>query len=501
MLTITLAGTDITSQIDQNQFQVQQIIGPQKNTTALIYKKFGSRTYTPAVFDTVLIQDGASTIFGGRVATVTEAPINPANGVVYQIDCTDYSIDLDSMLVSKEYDNMTIGAIIADMLTIFAPTFTGNNVNCGFTITKIVFNQVTISQALKRLANMVQYDWFVDPSKDIHFSPKNMVLAPFNLTDTSGNYVNSSLKTVFDGTQIANSVKVRGGTYRGAPYTDTITVKGSVTASWVLPYKFVKSTITISINSVAKTIGSYGVDTLASFDVLYRDSDQSIQIASPLADGSTIAFSGTPIIPVLAVAADAASIAKYGTREKLVTDTSIIDIDTARQRATIELAAYKDAHAELYFDTYVPGLNIGQVINLNSAIRGFNDDYLIRQMTCRIHTPTSLVYSIVGVSIRAFTFIDVLQAILTPPDTPIDPDEVSEVIKTDLATVTIGELITLHSSPDHTDAATVTFSENIAKDPLGAGVSPLWVLGPYIPSGVSDTKRVINMDRSQADLY
>lgn len=501
MLTITLAGTDLTSQIDQNQFQVQQIIGPQKNTTTLIYKKFGTRSYVPQVFDTVLIQDGTSTIFGGRIATVTETPVNPAAGVVYQLDCTDYSIDLDSMLVSKEYDGMTIGAIIADILLNFAPTFTGTHVNCGFTLTKIVFNQVTISQALKRLANLVQYDWFVDPVKDIHFAPKYTTLAPFNLTDTSGNYVNSSLQTIFDGTQIANSIKVRGGTYLGTTYSDTITVKGSVTASWVLPYKFDVSSLTITINGTSKIVGVYGKNTFLNADVLYRDADQSIQVLNPLADGSTVAFSGTPLIPVLAVAADAGSIALYGTREKLITDTSTVDIDTARQRATIELAAYKDPQGELDFDTYVPGLNIGQVINLTSAIRGLNEDYLIRQMTCTVHTPTSLKYSIVAVSVRAFTFIDVLQALLTPADTPIDPDEVSEVIKTDLATITVGELITLHSSPDHTDAATVTIAENIAKDPLGAGVSPLWVLGPYVPSGVSDTKRVINTDRTPADVY
>src|SRR5690348_12503735 len=129
-LTITLAGVDITNEIDQNNFQVQQVIGTQKNTTTLFYKKFGSRSYTPAVFDTVLIQDGTNTIFGGRIVTVTLTPINPAQGVVYELNCADYSIDLDAMLVSKEYDNMAIGDIIADILTNFAPTFTGNKVSC-----------------------------------------------------------------------------------------------------------------------------------------------------------------------------------------------------------------------------------------------------------------------------------------------------------------------------------------------------------------------------------
>jgi hypothetical protein len=310
-----------------------------------------------------------------------------------------------------------------------------------------------------------------------------------------------SLQTSFDGTQLANSVKVRGGTYQGSTYSDTITVKGSVTASWVLPYKFDETTLTITINGVSKTVGVYGQSTFATKDVLYRSSDQSISVASPLADASTIAFSGTPLIPVLAIAADAASIALYGTREKLITDTSIVDINIARQRAAIELAAYKDPHAELQFDTYTAGLNIGQVINLTSSIRGFSEDYIIRQMTCRVRTPTSLIYSIVAVSVRAFTLIDVLTLLLQPADTPIDPNEVSEIIKTDLATVTIGEAITLHSSPDHTDTATVTIGESIAHDPLGSGVAPTWVLGPYIPSGTSDTKRVINIDHASAVLY
>jgi uncharacterized membrane protein len=498
---VTLAGSDLTAQISKDQLQVQQIIGAQRDTATLIYRKFGTRSYVPTMFDSVLIRDGGVSIFGGRVINITELPINPASGVEYQIDCADYSIDLDAELVSQAYNNMTVGAIIADILTNFSTGFTGNNVSCTFTVTAIVFNQVPISQALKRLADLVQYNWYVDAAKDVHFFPKYLELAPYNLTDTSGNYLNGTLQTLQDGTQLANSVKVRGGTYRGTTYSDTITVKGSVTASWVLPYKFDEPTLTISINSVSKTVGIYGKDTFSTKDVLYRDQDQSIQLASPLADGSTIAFSGTPLIPVLAVAADAASIALYGTREKLVEDTSITDIDTARQRAIVELAAYKNPMGQANFDTLTPGLHVGQVITVNSTLRGVNDDFIIRQATFTYYSPTAFKYSIQAVTVRAFSLIDLLQQLLLPANMPIDPNEVSEIIKTDLGEVTITELITLHSSPDHTHTATVTISENIAHDPLGAHVGPLWVLGPYIPSGVSDTKRVINVDRTPSDVY
>jgi hypothetical protein len=304
-----------------------------------------------------------------------------------------------------------------------------------------------------------------------------------------------------DGTQIANQVKVRGGTYVGATFSDTITVKGSVTKSWVLPYKFDESTITITINGVSKTVGVYGQDDFTTKDVLYRDADQSIQVQNALSDGNTIAFSGTPLIPVLAVAADAPSIASYGVREKIIEDSSITDLNVARQRAIAELTAYKDPLQNGQFDTYSAGLRTGQVININSARRGVSTDYIIQTLTFQMRTPSTFVYTAQLVTVKTFTLIEILQSLLQPVAEPIDPNEVSEIIKVDLSSITISESITETTTPNHTDTASITLSENVAYDPLGAHVGPNWVIGPYIPSGVSDTKRVINVDRTPADVY
>src|SRR5690349_19800883 len=133
-ITVTLAGVDRTSQIDQDSLEVQQIIGAQRDTARLIYKKFGSRSYVPAALDTVLIADGSTSIFGGRVTNITQLNLNNADGIVYQLDCADYSIDLDSELVSQQYDSMTVEAIIADILANYATGFTGTSVTCAFTV-------------------------------------------------------------------------------------------------------------------------------------------------------------------------------------------------------------------------------------------------------------------------------------------------------------------------------------------------------------------------------
>lgn len=501
-VSISLAGVDRTQDIDQDGLSVQQILGSQRDTATLFYKKYGAKSYVPQVFDTVLITDGAMKVLAGRVTAVTQLPISAADGISFQIDCADYSIDLDSLLVSATYSGQTVQAIIADIVANYAPGFTTANVSCSFMVPSIVFNQVPISQALRKLANLMKYDWYVDPDKDLHFYPKYTELAPFGLTDSSGNYVNKSLQTAAEGTQIANVVKVRGGIYNGALFSDKITVSGNVSLSFPLPYQFANLSVTLDTGGgpVAKTIGIKNIDSFPGVDVLYDYQAQTIEFPSVLAAGNIIAFSGNPKIPVLAIASDAPSIAAYGTREKIIEDSSIIDLDVARQRAVAELAAYKDPQQQARFTTYTPGLRTGQVININSARRGINTDFIIRAVTFRMRTPTDFFYEVELVTIRTYTLIEVLQSLLQPADAQLDPNEVSEVIKTDLQAITIVESITRRSA-DGTDVATVTISENIVKDPLGAGVAPTWVLGPYIPSSVSDTNRVINLDRGSAVLY
>ena len=98
------------------------------------------------------------------------------------------------------------------------------------------------------------------------------------------------------------------------------------------------------------------------------------------------------------------------------------------------------------------------------------------------------------VTTRQFGLIELLQQLLLPDPQQADDAEVAETIKTDTAEVTIDELITTVSP--YQDFVTVTLAESILRDPLGAGVSPTWVLGNYIPTSQSDTKRMGRLDYS-----
>ena len=101
--------------------------------------------------------------------------------------------------------------------------------------------------------------------------------------------------------------------------------------------------------------------------------------------------------------------------------------------------------------------------------------------------PNTFGYQVELVSTKRYGLIELLQKILEPETLDSDEVEVSEEIFTDTQEVSIAEEITNITPVD--DEQTISIAESILKDPLGAGVEPIWVLGPYTPTGQNDTKR------------
>lgn len=345
MITVEVNSNNITDLVVFPSLAVKQNLTNQADTAGFTVRKYGDRTFVPQFNDDVVIYDGATKIFGGTVLQVTETVESGAGGVVFAVTCADYTYEMDKPLVSRVYEDETIADIIDDLITAYAPGFTSNHVSSSFVVEKIVFNQLPISQCLKRLAEIIRYDWYVDEEKDIHFFAKETNLAPYNLTDTDGNYLYQSLTRTLDGSQVVNRVKVRGGEYNGASFTDTLTVVGNDSKSFKLPYRFANLEIELDTGSgfLSQTVGVDFIDDFTSKDVLYNFQEQTIRFENPLSDGDQIRFTGNPKTRVLGVAEDPASIAQYGKIEKLIRDDSIQSNAIARRRAQAELYAYAQA--------------------------------------------------------------------------------------------------------------------------------------------------------------
>jgi len=493
MIQILVNTVDVTDQIEQGTLEVVQRITNQVDSANFSVRKAGSKTLTPAYGDDIEIYDGATKIFGGTIISVQQAPTAGPGGIEYDVRCVDHTYAFDQTLASKTYTGNSITAIITDLVSSYAPTFTVANVSSGFIIEKIVFNQVPLSTCLKRLADIVNYDWYIDEEKDVHFFQKYANTAPFNLTDTDGNHLYKTLRRNSDGSQVANRIKVRGGEYNGATYSDSITVSGNNSKAFTLPYRF--ANLTVSLNTVAQNVGIDFIDDFTSEDVLYNFAEQMIRFENNLADGDVITFTGNPKVPVFAVAEDPVSIAEYGKIEKLLRDNSIESNAVARRRANAELYAYAEPVIDAKFKTYTAGLRAGMLITIQSDNQAIaSEELMIKNLSFRMRDHGNFTYEAELVSTKRYDFITLLQKILEPDPRPSDEREVSEEIFTDTQIITVQEETEFVAA--FADEAQVEAQENMVIDPFGDETDAIYVLSPYSPTSQTDPKRPGRLDIS-----
>jgi hypothetical protein len=489
MIQTKINSTDRTSLIYTDSLTVEQQLTNLVDTCSFKLRK--NTTFNPSYGDDIEVYDGTTQIFGGTILKVDESTLSAGDkGIVYQITAVDYTYEMDKKLVSKTYENETIKDIITDILSEYAPDFDADNVDSGFEIKKIVFNQIPTSQCIKKLAEATRYDWYVDENKSVHFFEKSTNTAPFDLTDTDGNYIYKSLSRIIDGSQIVNTVKVRGGEYNGDTYTDSITVSGDATKSFKLPYKM--ANLTIEVNSVSQTVGVDFIDDFTNKDVLHNFQDQSFNFENSLNDGDVIEFSGNPKIRVFAISEDTVSKSKHGTIEKLIRDNSIKDNTVARRRANAELYAYAEELIEARFTTYTSGLRAGMKINIQSDNRDSNDDLIIKRLKFRARTPETFYYEADCITTKTVDLITMLAKILEPETLDIDEVEVSEQIFADTAdiSITADEGII----PPEEDFNDIEIQEDINLNPIDPEDIE-WVYGYYFPTSDSDVKRMAKYDR------
>ncbi|MBI5071838.1 hypothetical protein HZB93_03040 [Candidatus Falkowbacteria bacterium] len=494
MLVIKINSVEKTDLIDWSSFAKSEVLTNQVDTLEFEMKNYGAKIYKPNILDVVEVWNGSTKIFGGMITNIDEV----VKGRVFRrkIKCKDYSQELDRKCVVETYTSQTVNAIIADILATYCPGFTAVNVSCSLTVDFIAFNYEQPSKCLQQLAELFNYDWYIDYDKDVHFFSKESNLAPFDLDDTSGKFVWDSLVLNRKADQIRNVIYVRGGEYKGSSYTETkISVNGSETV-FTFGYKY--ADISVTKGGAAQTVGIDFIHDPALYDCLYNFNEKAIKFRSDNKPGAgvAVAITGLPYIPVIVKIQENASVALYGEYEFKIIDNSIDSKEGARQRAKAELYAYADQISEGNFRSYETGLKVGQKIHLNSVVWGYDEWFTINRIDSIIRKPDTgeMEHTCSLVTTRTMGMIEILQKLLTMEDKKIEikKDEVLDKIETVQEEVSITELVTKYANISIAEAISV--SENVRRDPWGAGVINL-VLGPYTPTGDSDSKRPIWLDR------
>lgn len=522
-IAIKINNVDKTADVNWQSFDLESVLTKEVDVLKFLIKNYGSKTYRPALNDEVVVldTDGTTRIFGGIVVE-TEDTIE-AQVRYYSVRCKDFSQLLDRRVAVKVYTNMAVNAIVADLMSVYAPTFT--TVGCTSTalVRKVVFNYEPLSRCLKRLADTLgDHDWYVDYYKDVHFFQNSTEFAPFSLIEPAqpypadgGNFIWNSLNINRNIHQLRNKIFVRGSDF------EDLTDKGETTEAdgekvlYRLGYNYRAVVIKKGVAGSAVdgdgiptgggwttlSVGIEGVDNPVSFDVLWNKNSRHIRFREnnkPIA-GDLINGTGKRVFPVIAEVTDNTSLTAYGAYEFAILDKSIKSKEAATQRALAELKKYGKKITDASFRTYKSGLKTGQEILVSIPSLGLNEPVTITRIRTKMRTPDTgtpqFEYSVQCVGSENVTMIDLLSKFQSGDplqNITIGEDEVLDRIQTFFEEINLAEVWNVNSPADESFTETIIYNTNPCGDrvnPWGLNNDQIWVAGSYFMTDCSDKKR------------
>lgn len=499
MITVEIDSTDRTSVINFGSLIKKDNINQLVDTGGFTVDYHDGQTFRPEANSLIEIYNGVTKTFSGTISRVTKQVTTPGQ-VRYHVQFKDHSYDFGRILINEGYDDMTVNAIIADIVsTVNTETgysFTTTNVDCDLVITKIRFDRVTADECIKRLAQLTGYSFYIDYDKDLHFFERNTEAAPFNISDGDGNHIVDSLAVTNDLTQIRNRVYIRGAEIEGEERTETYQGDGQ-RKFFKLSNKF-SSKPTVEVDSVAQDVGIDFLDNEADYDCFWDYNQQYIRFKDTTIPSTVdVDITGTPLYTPEFLVEDPDSISTYGIFEFAKTDKSIQSREQAVDYADAELTAYKNGLIEGEFESYEDGLRSGQIITITSTLLNVSEDFLIQSVSFKMITPERYIYHVELATLRTIGLIEFLIDLIRSEQRILqrDQDVVIEKYIRPKETIAIEEQVDINTD-DYPQSETLQTADQEYVQALDFPI--VFVAGPYIPdpSDGGDYKRVLLADNS-----
>jgi hypothetical protein len=337
----------------------------------------------------VLVEDetGAD-LFGGVIVNAIPKHQPGGDRLIWAISCVDYSALMQTKVVDGIYVGETAADILDDLFTTYLPEIDATtHVATGGTRT-MRFDRVTLFDAVKMLADVDGYLWWVDASKNLHYiAPGSAAAAPFNVGDAENSdyaaiypYLDGTLTVDYDDREIRNRVIVHGGTYASGQTTDTFS-GDDTTETFTLTNRPLRSIIAVLVGGAAQAVGRDWIDNPANFDVLVNYNYGTLTWATPPPTGTdNITVIYTYDISIRVTRNDSASQTAYGRVFEFVhIDRSIGSEAQAEALADAILNAYAGRRTYGSFSVQMPGLAPGQEIEITDTAMGWSAEAFIIQ--------------------------------------------------------------------------------------------------------------------------
>lgn len=420
-LQLLVNNIDRTNDIVIDSLEKTDVLNSQKDELKFRILYYNNNGFIPDIGQDVKLYIDNVLEFGGIITRIDQ---QIENGIlINDVICNDYTVEFDRKLVLERYDNKTIKEIIQHFVGKYCDDFTANNVDCDIEVATMVFNRLTPSACLDKLAKAVNYSWYIDYEKDVHFFSRNDNPAPFIIKDDNNTYIEGTLKISSDLSQLRNKVVIRGGEERGETRSETYIADGSQ-LEFPLAYKYAEMP-DVKVDGVTKVVGVDFLTPEENADCFWNYQEKYIRFKDDTkpANGKSVVITGIPLFPIIVNVIDDKSIRQYGIYEFFKEDKSITSRAEALKYALAQLEAYKFGVIEGSFQTDKAGLRSGQILQIDSNLILGVEDFLIQKVKMNVLAKDKAVWNVSLATMRTMGIIQVLQDLIAFKEIrEFDPD-------------------------------------------------------------------------------
>lgn len=379
-----ISGVDRSGLLTKETLRIQESVSSRATMSFKLVDTAGA--YRPTEGEAVLFKRDGLTIFAGSIDRVTWSS-DFTTGRFITCACVNLALALDRRLVARSFENMTtdniIRAILADYLN--AEGIVEGQLDVGPTITKVVYSYMRASSVMDEICDLTGYSWTVDQYGQLHVRNRSTVPAPWDISDASMPVFN------FNATRNRQNYSNRQWLRAGQDETDerTESFKGDGTRQTFTTKFPVATAPTVTVNSVAKTVGIRQVDT--GKDFYWNKQDNQItqdDAGTPLTSSDVLAVTYTGFYPLIVKVQDDAQISERagieggsGLYERIDSDESIEDRDLATDKANGLLRKFSSIQESISYGTYDFGIRAGQLQGIVQTDEDVSGTYLIADTT------------------------------------------------------------------------------------------------------------------------
>lgn len=297
----------------------------------------------------------------------------------------DYGVILlDKIAQPRVFKNKEISEIVTALVqqNIGFDTLSINNVQVTpVTVERITFINVSMFDALKRLARLAGYFFYVDINRDLHFEPKNAISSGYTLD--KNNALRARVRKA--DSEMANIITVYGDTVR--THEEEYFITGTDNVGSVYNLNFQPHNTAVYHSGTARTLISPGgvlnFDDPETKDVKYLVDYQSSRVVltsgavagnNTVPNGSVILIGYDKDTQIVRRRADATSSDAYGPKDKVIVDKNIKSPEEATSVAINELAEFKDPRLQGNVEIYgLIDARPGNTINVDLPFQGIDN--------------------------------------------------------------------------------------------------------------------------------